>query len=47
MHGLLLLIGDDRYLDTEKVLERGEQIDLLVDKTENLESEVCVCVRVS
>ena len=31
----------------EQVLSRGEKLDLLVDKTDNLMSEVCafVCVR--
>jgi hypothetical protein len=27
----------------EKVLQRGEQIDIMVDKAEDLESEVSVC----
>ena len=28
----------------ERVLERGEKIELLVDRTDDLRNQVCVCV---
>ena len=32
------------YLASLKVLDRGEKIELLVDKTENLQFQVCMYV---